>query len=133
MLKLVYFVWYVCAAVFLLYLIACIIGILAAEKKVEKSLKKLTLAISELAEFWDPDMSFQGADALSLSLELKKIRSYECGLTKSFEFYVKQEIAEDAAEEYNESAKKYNALVNGFGSCAVARVIGKTAVLLFEY
>lgn len=133
MLTLVTAIWYVCGALFLLYVTVCAAFITVFEREVNKRSQALWSACKELWAFCENDMYIAKNDINSLSRAFAAIcRSSPCAAV-SFDFYRQKQIVEKAAKEYNEAAQRYNELAKGFPACVVARIMSKSAALMFLY
>ncbi len=133
MLTLVTAIWYVCGALFLLYVTVCAAFINVFEREVNKRSRALWSAFKELWTFCENDMYIAENDINSLSRAFAEIcRSSPCTAV-SFDFHRQIEIVEKAAKEYNEAAQRYNEFAHGFPACVVARIMSKSSALMFLY
>lgn len=125
-------IWWISAVLFLGYVFVCILCIYILEKRVKEQLEQLALALENLLAVVDKKECLQDLNVEFLFSKYAQISSLSCESSKAFDYFSKRELFESAANDYNEAVLKYNGLVDGFGSCVVARVIGKARTRLFD-
>lgn len=131
MLTLITSLWYLCGAVFALYVILCAVCILLFEREVRKRSRALLSARSELDRLFDGCECTEISDIKALSQAFHNALKSKREPTDSFEFYRQKELFEGLVMEYNGAAQAYNGLIGGYPSCVLASVMGKESVACF--